>query len=114
MLRTLAPVLLLAACSGFTDIVGTPTEPVDLVSPLGPAEARAGVIADEDATTGGLMAEARVGDVLLRNDRARFVLQGVARESGGLVPHAGGVIDADVVRDDGTADVDLVVDWLPA
>lgn len=107
MRRTALLAVVLAACA-------TDEAPLDLAAPLGPDESRAGVLADPAALTGGLMAEARPGDVLLRNDRVRFVLQGLDHATGGLASLPGGVIDADVVRDDGSADVDLVVDWLPA
>lgn len=102
--------LFLSAC------VDPPPEeppPIDLVTPLGPGAARAGVISDEAATIGGLMGESRAGDVLLVNDRARFVLHGPDRRSMGLVGDPGGLLDADVVRGPGEADLDLVVDALP-
>ncbi|MCB9665292.1 MAG: CehA/McbA family metallohydrolase [Alphaproteobacteria bacterium] len=106
--------LVLACAPADAPVDDTDVEGPDLVGPFGPDQVRAGVVRDPAALLGGLGAEARPGDVLLVNDRARFVIQAAGRPSGGLVPFGGGVLDADVVRADGSADVDLVVDWLPA
>lgn len=115
-MRRLLPLLLLCACvTDDTVATDTDTAPaVDLVTPLDATQVRAGVITDPAALVGGIAAEARPGDVMLRNHRARFIIQGANRASGGMVPVGGGVIDADLVRDDGTADADLVVDWMTA
>jgi hypothetical protein len=80
---------------------------VDLVSPLGPDEARAGVITDEAALFGGLAAEGQVGDVKIYNDRAQFVLQGL-REGAYYIRQGGGLIDADIVRPAGQPGRDIV------
>ncbi len=77
---------------------------VDPTIPAAPGEVRGGVLPDDDvafaaAAWGGIAAEARPGDLVLYNDRARFV---VRRELGhGYVGVPGALIDADVVRPDG-------------
>ncbi len=106
--------LLVAGCPSPEDGPDDGVTEIDLVSSLSEDEARAGMVTDPTALPGGIGAEARPGDVMLRNDRVRFVLQATDRVSGGLYPHPGGVIDADLVRDDGTADADMVLEWLPA
>ncbi|MCB9681677.1 MAG: CehA/McbA family metallohydrolase [Alphaproteobacteria bacterium] len=115
-LAPLLPALVAVACHRTdADDDDTDTTPaIDLVTPLGPTQARAGVITDPAILPGGLGGEGRPGDVALVNDSVRFVIQAAGRDSGGLVPYGGGVLDADVVRPDGTADEDLVVDWMPA
>ncbi len=79
----------------------------DLAEVLGPDEARAGVLAagDDGAFVGGLAAESRPGDVLLYNDRARFVIQGF-RDGQNHFFEPGTLVDADVVRPAGQADRD--------
>lgn len=107
----------LAACGAPTD---SPTDDsggedaIDLVTPLGADAVRAGVVTDPAALPGGLGAEGRPGDVVLVNDTVRFVVQAADRSTMGLVPFGGGILDADLVREDGTPGGDLVVDWMPA
>jgi hypothetical protein len=84
--------------------------PLDLTEVLGPGEARAGVIEGEAPLFGGISAEARPGDVLLYNDRARFVVQG-PRPGNWYFVEGGGVIDADVVRPEGQLGRDAVEEW---
>ncbi len=88
-----------------------PTDaPIDLTERLGPDQARAGVISDEASLFGGISAEGRTGDVLIYNDRARFVIQGV-REGSYYVTGGGVVIDADIVRGAGEPGRDAVDEW---
>lgn len=110
------PILLLAgACAptpstdspGDTDVGG-----VDLVAPVPPGEVRAGVITDPASLFAGVFAEGRPGDVMLKNDRARWIVQGV-RPGSFLVAEGGGILDADVVRPDGELGHDVVKDWAP-
>ena len=79
----------------------------DLTEVLGPDEVRAGVLGEDDegAFVGGAAAESRPGDVLLYNDRARFVIRGM-REGHFYFGEPGSLIDADVVRPEGQADRD--------
>jgi hypothetical protein len=84
--------------------------PVDLTERLGPGEVRAGVITDETALFGGISAEGAAGDLLIYNDRVRFVIQGV-REGNYYASQSGGVIDADVVRPDGELGHDAIDEW---
>lgn len=79
----------------------------DLTEVLGPDEARAGVLDEGDAGAfiGGAAAESRPGDLLLYNDRARFVIRGM-REGHFYIAQPGSLIDADVVRPEGQADRD--------
>jgi hypothetical protein len=93
--------LFLAAC-------GEPEwTPVDLGAPLGPDQARAGLVTDPAWLMGGISAEGRVGDAMLVNDRARFVVQG-PRPGSFYFRQGGGVIDADVVRPTGEPGRDIV------
>jgi hypothetical protein len=100
-------VLMLGACRVEPD----PLPVVDLGAPLGPTEARAAVVTDEAWLFGGVAAEGRLGDVLIVNDRVRFVIQGV-RDGGYYVEQGGGVIDADVVRPEGQPGRDAIDDWM--
>lgn len=102
------PLFLCLSCS-----VSEPSTPaaIDLVSPLGQGEARAGVLTQEEALVGGPAGESRLGDVMLKNAVARFVIQGV-RDGGGIANQAGSLIDADIVRSSGQPDSDLVTDWM--
>ncbi|HHO52085.1 MAG TPA: hypothetical protein ENK18_14690 [Deltaproteobacteria bacterium] len=87
-------------------------EPLDLGARLGPGEARAGFITDESVLFAGICAEGQAGDVMLVNDRVRFVVQGVRRGSWYL-PQGGTVIDADIVRPEGALGRDMVEEWSP-
>ena len=84
---------------------------IDVTSPLGPGEARAGVISSEDALFGGISAEGRVGDVKLYNSRIQLVIQGTRDNGSYYIPSPAGVLDADVVRPDGQPGRDAVDDW---
>ena len=112
--------LLLLACFLLFGCPSTEPEPVeptpapepDLTQRAGAGEARAGVISDEDAAQvlfAGIASEGRAGDVLLFNDRVRFVVQG-PRLGNGYVNTGGHVIDADLVRPDDQLGRDLVED----
>lgn len=97
--------LLLLACTG--EDADSSLPPPDLVAPLGPDEVRAGVVTDPAALFGGVSAEGRLGDVLLVNDRVRFVVQQVG-DSSYYLEHGGAIVDADVVRPAGEPGRDLV------
>ncbi len=84
----------------------------DLVTPPAAGTAIAGTIVDEASLFGGVAAEGRVGDVLIANAVARFVVQGV-REGSYYIPEGGGVIDADVQRPAGAPGRDVVDEWMP-
>lgn len=92
---------------------GAPDPGTDPSLAAGPTDAFAGVVRDgesgEAALSGGITAEGRAGDLVLWNDRVRFVVQG-ARPGHGIVHTAGGVLDADIVRTDGTLGRDTVED----
>lgn len=82
----------------------TPTMGVDPSVPAGPGEVRGGILPDDPdsfalATTGGISAEARPGDLVLYNDKVRFVVR--SEEGHGYVGIAGALIDADIIRPDG-------------
>lgn len=96
---------------------GGPTDsgappPIDLVSPVPAGQARAGVVTDPAALFGGISAEGQPGDLLLKNDRVRFVIQGL-RDGNYYVSEAGGVIDADLVRGAGEPGWDLLDEHQP-
>ena len=114
----LLPAALLAACPLGTEPDPEPTPPapflgVDPAVPAGADEARAGVVREgeegEAALFGGINAEGRAGDVKIYNDRVQFVVQ-AARRSHGVVDVGGGIIDADLVRTDGTLGRDTLED----
>jgi hypothetical protein len=115
MRRDLSLLLLLSACAGSTkpgegpsgDDSGSPPPPADLSAPLGPEEARAGVVTDPAALPGGPAAEGRPGDIKLYNDRAVFIVQGI-RPGDYYAATGGAVIDADIVRPTGAPGADLI------
>ncbi len=82
-------------------------DPPDLTEPVGADEARAGVLSDDDigAFIGGTSGEAQAGDLLLYNDRARFVVRGL-RDGHWYVGEPGSLIDMDIVRPEGQPDRD--------
>jgi hypothetical protein len=93
-----------------------PVDPVDLgldpTVPAAPGEARAGVVrqgAGEAALFGGLNAEGAAGDIKLYNDRIQVII-GSPRRSHGMVDVGGNLIDADLVRTDGTLGRDTLED----
>ena len=79
----------------------------DLTETLDVDEARAGFLTPGAgaAHIGGVAGESTSGDVLLYNDRARFVIQGL-RAGDGYMHAAGNLIDMDIVRPAGQADRD--------
>jgi hypothetical protein len=114
MPRAFALLVLLSACTGSAKPGRSPTgddsgaaPPVDLLSPLGPDEARAGVVTDPAALPGGPAAEGRPGDIKLYNDRAVFVIQGL-RPGDYYASTGGAVIDADLVRAADAPGADLI------
>ena len=104
---------LLIACDSTTLKLGD--EPIVLgVDPAVPAaegEARAGTVVEggEAALFGGVNAEGAPGDVKIYNHLVQFIIQG-AYLSHGLIDSGGGVVDADLVRDDGALGRDTVED----
>jgi len=84
--------------------------PPDLTEALGGDEVRAGEIVDEASLFGGVSAEGRVGDFLIYNSRARFVVQGL-RDGDYFIQQSSGVVDADIVRPSGQPGRDLVDEW---
>ncbi|MFT4623160.1 MAG: hypothetical protein ACI8PZ_001816 [Myxococcota bacterium] len=106
--------LVLLACRG-DDASSNPEPappPIDLVEALGAGEVRAGVVTDPAALFGGTSAEGRVGDVKLYNDRVRFVVQGLVGSSY-YIETGGTVVDADLVRPDGSPGRDIVDELTP-
>lgn len=81
--------------------------PPDLTEALGADASRAGVVTDAAALFGGISAEGRLGDVLVYNDRVRFVIQQPG-DSSYYVDYGGQIIDADLVRAAGEPGRDLL------
>ncbi len=113
-MRTLLPLFLLLGCPSaeVPPPDPTPAPVADQTRPAGPGEARAGLVTADvagEVLFGGIAAEGQVGDVLLFNDRVRFVIQG-PREGHGYVNTGGHVIDADFVRPPGEPGRDVVED----
>ena len=111
----LVAVPLVIGCPGPSDtgVGGEPFLGADPSVPASPGETRAGVIRDgidgEAALFGGISAEGRAGDIKLYNSQVQFIVQG-PYYSHGYVPTGGGIIDADLVRDDGVLGRDLIED----
>lgn len=112
-MRHLLPLLAAACTTVSTDLYGDTgdTAAIDLVGPIPTGEVRAGVVTDPAALVGGPSAEGRPGDIVLVNDRVRFVLQGM-RPGNFYVTDWGGIIDADIERDDGVGS-DVIEKWTP-
>lgn len=114
------PLILLLACSGADKGGASPTDSgdggaggvVDLVDEVPAGESRAGVITDEAALQGGISAEGRAGDLMLKNDRVQFVVQGL-RDGNYYIGEAGGIIDADLVRPYGVPGRDMLDEHAP-
>ncbi|MFN7143450.1 MAG: hypothetical protein ACK4YP_06730, partial [Myxococcota bacterium] len=99
---------LLLACTTPTDPgPGDKYVPPDLTERLGPDDVRAGQVVDTASLVGGISAEGKVGDFVLYNDRAKFVFQAPG-ESSYYVEYGGGLIDADLVRDEGVPGRDIL------
>ncbi|MDP2307950.1 MAG: CehA/McbA family metallohydrolase [Pseudomonadota bacterium] len=104
--------LALLACR---DPAAGPTSPpslgVDPAVRAAEGEARAGAIAEggESALFGGVTAEGRAGDIKLYNSRVQVVIQG-PYEGNGYIDSGGGILDLDLVREEGTLGRDLVED----
>ncbi len=88
-----------------------PGDGVDPTVAAAAGEARAGRIRDggEAALFGGLAAEGQAGDVMIYNDRVRFIVQGAYR-SHGYIDTGGSIIDADIVRPEGQLGRDPIDD----
>jgi hypothetical protein len=82
----------------------------DLAEPLGPDEARAGIVETDQALFGGISAEGRIGDTKIYNSKARFVIQG-DREGSFYIQQRGMLIDADITRPANQPGRDLVDEW---
>ncbi len=74
---------------------------LELFSKVG-SGASATAITSDDQLIGGQSADGRAGDVLLRNDKIRVIIQQPGRQVS-PVPYGGTIIDADRVRPSGTA-----------
>ncbi len=108
LVLALVGALTLSACPAGDDTGPvTPGVPPDLTLPLGPDQARAGQLSDDDvgAFVGGTSGEAQEGDFLLYNDRVRFVVRGL-RDGHWYVGEPGSLIDMDIVRPEGQPDRD--------
>lgn len=105
--------LLLLACARPDDSAEKPSpDAPDLTERLGTGEVRAGVVVDAASLIGGVSAEGALGDVLLYNDRARFLIQKPG-ESSYYVEYGGQLVDADIVRAPGAPGRDLLDESSP-
>ncbi len=94
---------------GADDPLGTG---VDLVSPPAENEARAGIISDPAALFAGSAASGRVGDFLLLNSHARFLIQAI-RPGDYYIGYGGVLLDADATRNPGEAGRDMLDELSP-
>ncbi|HPW44774.1 MAG TPA: CehA/McbA family metallohydrolase [bacterium] len=69
-------------------------------------------ITDDSQLIGGPVAQGRVGDVLLQNDRIRVIIQ-KPRKNAGVNSFGGHIIDADIVRKEGGAGQDNLGSLFP-
>ena len=106
----MSPTLLLVvalACTRPAEDSGIVAPAPDLTERLDDTEARAGVIIDDSVLFEGISAEGRVGDLLVYNNKVRFVLQGL-RPGSFYMEASGQVIDADIVRPAGMPGRDII------
>lgn len=106
--------LTLLACRGpAADPAPLPALGVDPAVRAAEGEARAGTIGEgaqgEAALFGGVTSEGRAGDVKLYNHRVQVVIQG-PYEGNGYIDSGGGIVDLDLVREEGALGRDLVED----
>ena len=81
-----------------TDTAATPvTLPLDVA--LSETEVRLGTITSSAELFSGIASEGEIGDYKIYNNQVRFVIQS-ARESSYYIQNGGGIIDADVVREE--------------
>lgn len=110
---TLLSLALLAGCAGTKSggsAADTNDKPAaDLTVRLEAGETRAGVITDEAALFGGISAEGKSGDFKIYNSKVQFIIQ-AAGDSNYYVGYGGSVVDADVVRADGSIGQDVIDD----
>ena len=102
--------LFTCACAGSdskTPADDTGIAPLDVTERLGAGEVRAGPIVSGAALFGGVSAEGREGDFKIYNADVQFVLQGF-REGDYYEAWAGGIIDADLVREPGVPGRDVI------
>jgi hypothetical protein len=111
-MRLILSLALLTACNG-RDRDPTPPDTIDLTEPVPPGESRAAAITDEAALFGGVSADGRLGDLMLVNDRVRYIVQSARQDGSYFVREGGGVIDADLVRAAGEPGRDLLDEWVP-
>jgi hypothetical protein len=97
--------LLLAVACGPEDPEPEPEpEGPDLFARPGPGEVVAGFLGEDGPFADHDGRSARPGDVLLKNDRVWFVVAGADRLTDWYVPYGGGLLDGDLVRDEGDPD----------
>ncbi len=101
---------LLLSCSGEGE--KTMEEALSLSEPLSENEVRAGEILDSSALFGGTAAEGAIGDFKLYNNKAQFIIQSI-RPSAYYIQQGGGLLDADVVRHDGSQGRDIIDEHTP-
>jgi len=112
-MRTPFILLLLAACGGTSTKTPSPSDadsgepPLDVGVRLGDGEVRAGPVVDGAGLFGGVSAEGREGDFKIYNAKVQFIVQGV-RDGDYYEAVGGGLIDADMVRDEGVPGRDVV------
>jgi hypothetical protein len=103
--------ILLVACSPGPD-GRSAVVPPSLTERLGGDQVRAGEVTDAAALFGGISAEGAVGDYKIYNDRVQFVVQAPG-DSSYYVEYGGGLVDADLVREEGVPGRDIVDEMTP-
>ena len=80
----------------------------------------AGIVGENKYLIGGALAQGRMGDVLLQNDKVRLIIQ-KPRRNAGVALYGGNIIDADITRGKGEAGHDhfgitfplINISWTP-
>ena len=91
-----------AANTPHTDVAPDLPGDADAGDPLCPSPGASARVAESDDLIGGPRSQGRVGDLVLENPHARFVIQQPTDAIGIVSQYGGNLIDADVVRGDAT------------
>ena len=88
------------------------TAEINLSESLSETEVRAGMIANSSALFGGVAAEGRIGDFKIYNNKVQFIIQ-ANRESAYYIQQGGGILDADIIREEGALGRDIIDEHTP-
>ena len=98
---------LFLACTASKQTDTSSDSTIDLSSTLNENEVRLGVIQDVSALFSGISSEGQIGDYKLYNNKVQFVIQS-DRQSSYYIQEGGGILDADIVRQNGAMGRDII------